>query len=385
MADLTRQPLPFRLELAAELDALSSQGLHRSLRTAASGLVSFASNDYLGLARDPRTTAAAAAAARESGAGAGSSRLIAGTGEPVMHLENRLAAFKGYPAALVFPTGYHAALGAISALAGSGDEVYLDKLDHASLIDGARLSGAKVHTWPHRRVERLRRLLQRPAKGRRLVVADGLFSMDGDMAPLPELGELAGRFGAALMVDEAHATGCLGPAGRGSAEQLGCEHLVHVSMGTLSKALGSQGGFIAADATTVEFLINRARSFIYTTAPAPAILGAALAALEIVRAEPERRQRLAANAGRLRTALQSSGFDIGASASHIVPVILGDNEAALSAAAFLAAQGFLAPAVRYPTVPRGEARLRLSVSNEHSDSAIDGLVVALAAWRSSRG
>jgi len=380
-----RPPLPFAAALRDEAAGLAGAGLLRSVRAAPEGLTSFASNDYLGLARDCRVRAAAAAAAHEFGAGAGSSRLVAGTGGPVLRLEDALARFKGFPAALVFPTGYQAALGAITALVGPGDELFLDKLNHASLIDGARLSGARLHTWPHGRTERLRRLLERPAVGRRLIVTDGLFSMDGDLAPLPEIGGLAARFGAALMVDEAHATGCLGASGRGSAELLGCEQLVHVSMGTLSKALGAQGGFVAADLPVIEHLVNRARSFIYTTAPAPAVVGAALAALEIVGTEPARRARLASRASRLRAALAASGFDTGRSTSHIVPVILGDNESALSAAAFLAGRGFHCPAIRRPTVPEGTARLRLSVSSEHAERDIDALAAALVAWRASRG
>ena len=385
MADRPHPALPFEPELCDSLRELEAAGLRRTARPAPSGAVSFAANDYLGLSRDPRVIQAAADAAREFGAGAASSRLIAGTTELSLRLETRLAAFKGYQAALVFPTGYQAAVGTISALVGPGDEAYLDKLDHASLIDGARLSGARVHTWPHGATAKLRRLLERAPSGRRLIVTDGLFSMDGDLAPLAELGELASRFGAGLMVDEAHATGCLGARGRGTAELLGCEPLVAVSLGTLSKALGAQGGFIAASRTTIDWLVNRARAFIYTTAPAPAALGAALAALDIVETEPARRARLAERAGQLREALLAAGFDIGRSASHVVPVLLGENEAALSAAAFLAERGFHAPAVRHPTVPRGAARLRLSVSSEHSPEEIDALVAALTQWRSARG
>lgn len=380
-----RPALPFEPELSAELAELAKQDLLRSTRSEPAGAVSFASNDYLGLRHDGRVISAAAAAAREFGAGSGSSRLIAGTNELTARLEARLATFKGYEAALIFPTGYQAAVGAITFLVGPGDEVYLDKLDHASLIDGARLSGARLHTFPHGSTARLRRLLEKAPAGRRLIVTDGLFSMDGDLAPLGELGELAARFGAGLMIDEAHATGCLGDAGRGSAEELGCESLVAVSMGTLSKALGALGGFVAASRTVVDCLVNRARSFIYTTAPAPAQVGAALGALEIVEREPERRRRLAERSSSLREFLASAGFDIGPSRSHVVPVILGENRAALSAAAFLLDRGFHVPAVRHPTVPRGTARLRISVSSERTETEISGLVEALAAWRRSGG
>ncbi len=385
MPDRRHAALPFESALADELGELAAADLARSTRSLPEGAVSFASNDYLGLRRDPRLADAAARAGREYGAGSGSSRLIAGTLEVTERLEARLAAFKGCEAALLFPTGYQAAVGTCSALLGPGDEVYLDKLDHASLIDGARLSGARLRTYPHGRAEKLRRLLEKPARGRRLIVTDGLFSMDGDLAPLAELGELAARFGAGLMVDEAHATGCLGPAGRGSAELLGVEDLVAISMGTLSKALGSLGGFICASRTTVDYLINRARSFIYTTAPAPAQLGAALAALEIVEAEPERRARLAARAEFLRESLSATGFDTGKSRSHIVPVVLGENAEALAASQCLLQSGYFCPAVRYPTVPRGAARLRVSVCSQHGEEEITGLVESLASWRASRG
>jgi 8-amino-7-oxononanoate synthase len=381
MSESRRPPLPFGPSLDRELGELAEAELLRAARGEPDDAVPFCSNDYLGLRRDPRLAEAAAAAAREFGTGAGSSRLIGGSLPLTAGLERDLAAFKGYEAALVFTSGYQAAVGTISALVGAGDEVYLDKLDHASLIDGARLSRARLHTYAHGDTARLRRLLQRAPRGRRLVITDGLFSMDGDVAPLREIGELAARFEAGVMVDEAHATGCLGEGGRGSAELLGAEHLVAISMGTLSKALGSLGGFVCASRRAVDVLVNRARSFIYTTAAAPPQLAAASAALSIVRAEPQRRERLARRAELLRTSLSDAGFDTGRSTTHVVPVILGENSAALSAAAYLRENGYFCPAVRYPTVPRGTARLRLSVSSEHSPDDVRGLVDVLTQWR----
>ncbi len=372
--------LPFEDELAADLDELSEAGLLREARHEPEGCVSFASNDYLGLRRDPRVVEGAARALREFGAGSGSSRLIGGTLPLTGQLESRLAGFKGYERALVFPTGYQAALGIVSALVGRGDEVFLDKLSHASLIDGARLSGARLRTYRHCSVDGLRRLLDRPPRGRRLVITDGLFSMDGDLAPLGEIGRLCAERSAALMVDEAHATGCLGERGRGAAEALGAEGLVSLSMGTLSKALGSMGGFVCGSAAVIDYLVNRSRGFIYTTAPAPALLGAALAALDVVEAEPERRRRLSEGAGRLRRELREAGLEVPEGRSQILPVVAGENAAALGASAFLRERGFHCPAVRYPTVPRGSARLRISVCSEHTPEQLAGLRDALIAW-----
>jgi 8-amino-7-oxononanoate synthase len=384
MSESPRPALPFSGPLEDNLAELEKQDLRRRARGPSRDNVSFADNDYLGLRMDSRLRQAASAATLKFGAGSGSSRLIAGTLELTARLERELAEFKGYEAALVFSTGYQAAVGCLSCLLGPGDELYLDKLCHASLIDGARLSRARLRTYAHGSIEKLRRLLQKPARGRRLIVTDGLFSMDGDLAPLAELGELATRYGAGLMVDEAHASGCLGECGRGSAELLGAEDLVAVSMGTLSKALGSLGGFICASRTVVETLVNGARSFIYTTAPTPGQLAAALAALTVIRSEPQRRARLQQRAVSLRERLFRAGFDVGPGRSHIVPVILGDNASALSAAGYLLENGYHCPAVRYPTVPRGTARLRVSVSSEHSAKQIDGVVGALTAWREDR-
>jgi 8-amino-7-oxononanoate synthase len=377
--------LPFSSELEDELGQLRRESLLRSNRAEAPGLVSFASNDYLGLRRDPRLSQAACAAIADLGAGSGSSRLIGGSHPAVELLERELARFKGYEAALVFPTGYQTAVGTIAALVGPDDDVYLDKLNHASLIDGARLSRARMRVYPHASIRKLKRLLERAPRGRRLIVTDGLFSMDGDLAPLEELTELAARYGAGLMVDEAHATGCLGAGGRGAAELLGVQQSVALSMGTLSKALGSLGGFLCASRSTIDFLVNRARSFIYTTAAAPGQAAAARAALRVVIDEPERRQRLAARAALLRELLAGAGFDTGGSVSQIVPVILGENRLAMAASGHLRESGYHCPAVRYPTVPRNGARLRLSLSSEHTEEQVRGVVDALVSWRRQGG
>jgi 8-amino-7-oxononanoate synthase len=379
------RPLPFEPSLVDELRKLDAQGLRRQLQPEPAGNVSFASNDYLGLRTDPRIVLAAQQAAEKFGTGTGASRLISGTSRLMGQLEESLSAFEGREAALVFSSGYHAAAGTITTLVGPGDEIILDKLCHASLIDGARLSGARVRTFRHTCVSRLRDLLDRPAHGRRLVITDGLFSMDGDLSPLGDIGALCAAHDAALMIDEAHGTGCLGAHGRGAAEELHAEALVHVSMGTLSKALGSQGGFICASRIVVDLLVSRARSFIYTTAPSPCVIGAALAALRVIVEEPQRRERLRERAAQLRCLLQEAGFETGRSCSQIIPVLMGDNRSALDASAFLLDRGYHCPAIRYPTVPRGTSRLRLSVTSEHTREQINGLVGALNAWRSTGG
>jgi len=362
----------------AELDRAS---LHRRPVPPPPDALLFSTNDYLDLARDERVREAAARAAREHGAGGRASRLVAGTSALHEALEKDLAAFERREAARVFGTGYMAALGAVTALAGEGDLVALDKLVHASLVDGARLSGARLRVFPHGRLEKLERLLARGDWRRALVVVESVYSMDGDRAPLAELAELCGRFGAMLLVDEAHATGVLGPEGRGLAAELGVADRVHATMGTLSKAFGSLGGFIAGSRALVDWLANRSRSFIYTTAPPPAPLAAAREALRIARAEGWRRERCLSLAARLRAGLAARGFDTGHSSTQIVPVILGGTDAALSAAAFLAERGLHAPAIRPPTVPAESARLRLSVTAAHTEEDIARAVEALRAWR----
>ncbi len=343
-------------------------------------LVNFGSNDYLALAADPRLTAAAITAIHCEGFGSGASPLITGHSQAHQRLEQRLAQFEGTEAALMFPSGFAANLAAVTALAGPGDVVFSDVKNHASLWDGCRLSRADVRAYPHADWRRLDTALTR-ASGyrRRLIVTDGLFSMDGDLAPLVEIAEIARRHGAMLVVDEAHATGVFGPNGRGTAEHLGVEDSVTARVGTLSKALGCAGGFICGSRLLIDWLVNRARSYIYSTAAPTAISAAALAALEIVIAEPQRRVELLQRATVLRQRLASLGWSLGPSASQIIPLVVGDPERAVELSRRLRQSGLLVPAIRPPTVPDGEACLRVSLTSGHSEAHFAALVEALSA------
>jgi len=354
----------------------------RSVEVAGREVLSFCSNDYLGLAGDRRLAEAAVAAIERYGLGSAASRLVSGTMTLHERIETRLAEFKGAEAALLFPTGYAANLGTIPALVGRGDLVVSDRLNHASLIDGCRLSGAAFRVYPHRDVDRLDRILKRgEGYRRRLVVTDTVFSMDGDVAPLAEIADAADRHDAILMVDEAHATGVLGAHGRGAAEALGVSERIHIQMGTLSKALGALGGYVAGSARLIEFLRQRARSFVYSTAPPPAVCAAALAALQIVEAEPERRERCLDLAQRFRTHLSERRPGVilpaGKPLTPIVPVLLGDARRASRVAEALFERGFLVRAIRPPTVPAGTSRLRITVSAAHTGEDVDALAVAL--------
>ena len=364
--------------LAQELEKLTSQDLRRSLtrveealpggRVRVDGrvLLNLSSNDYLGLSQEPRLIAAAREAAARWGVGAGSSRLVVGHLALHEEVEARLAEFKGTEAAVIFSTGYMANLGTISALVGPGDTVFCDRLNHASIYDGIKLSGANLARFPHRDLDRLEALLQKADAGRRLIVTDSVFSVDGDLASLKDLVELKDRYGACLMVDEAHATGVLGHRGAGLAAALGLTQRVEVHMGTLSKAMGSLGGFVAGDRRLIDYLHNRARSFIYSTALPPPVLGAIAAALDIVTQEPERRRYLLTEAERFRHTLTQAGFDILGSETQIVPVLAGDNARTLRLAARLRQRGVMAVALRPPTVPPGRSRVRFSLSAAHT-------------------
>ena len=380
-------------ELNVELEGLKRRGLYRTLRTVEGPAgrtvrmggreyLCFCSNNYLGLAADPRLLEAARGAAERYGCGSGASRLVSGTLEIHEELEGKIASFKGTEAALLFPTGYMANVGAIPALAGEGDLLIVDRLDHASIIDGCRLSRARMLVYRHCDLEGLERILmKRTGFRRRFIITDSVFSMDGDIAPLDAIAELAERYGAHLMIDEAHATGTIGEGGRGVAHLMGVEDGIAVSMGTLSKAVGSLGGFIAGSRTLVDYLRNRARSFIYTTAPPPSCCGAALRGLEIMEGEPELRERLMKNVRRLREGLASLGYDTGRSTTQIIPLIAGDRERALFLSRFLLGRGILAPAIRPPTVPEGTSRLRITPTAAHTEADIDELLAALGEAR----
>jgi 8-amino-7-oxononanoate synthase len=375
-----------------ELEALRKRALDRHLREISSAqgpevviagrhFINFSSNDYLGLANDLRLHEAAASAIDEFGIGAGASRLISGTQSPHLRLERALAKWKGTEAALCFSSGYTAALGTIPALVTKNDVILLDKLCHASLIDGARLSGAVLRVFPHNQLRKLESLLEwarRKHPGKRvLIITESIFSMDGDRAPLRELVELKKRFRALLMLDEAHAIGVIGPNGRGLAAAENLSEEVEVQMGTLSKALGTSGGYICGSRTLIEWLINRARSFIYSTAPPPAIAAAGLAAVDFLASpEGEKRRLLLWERIRLmqqllpRTGLEAKDVAAG---SAIFPLIVGDEKAALEMAAALQSDGFLVPAIRYPTVAKGAARLRITVTAAHEEDPIEEL------------
>jgi 8-amino-7-oxononanoate synthase len=373
-----------------ELALLRQQGLERKLteRSGAQGpivecagrrLVNFGSNDYLSLAADRRLIDAAHSASQQQGWGAGASPLISGHGASQARLEARLAEFLGTPAALVFPSGFAANIGAISALVGRGDVVLSDSKNHASLIDGCRLSRAELLVYPHGEASAVDELL-RGARGfrRRLVVSDSLFSMDGDFAPLADLAALAERYDAMLLVDEAHATGLFGPRGSGLVEMLGIEERVHVRVGTLSKALGSAGGFVAGSRALVDWLVNRARPYVFSTAHPAAMSAAASAAIDIVEREPWRRTELLERAGQLRARLGSAGWNIGRTVSQIIPLVVGEPERAMRLAALVAEEGFWVPGIRPPSVPPGESLLRLSLCYAHTPDQFQALLQALA-------
>jgi 8-amino-7-oxononanoate synthase len=371
-----------------ELTRLSDAGLRRALEPLGSRpgpvvkvrgrtLVNLCSNDYLGLAGDPRVMRAAAEAALAEGAGAGASRLVAGDLPIHGRLEAALAGLHRSEAALLFNSGYHANAGVPAVLVGRDDAVFSDELNHASIIDGALLSRAQLHRYRHGDVGALDDLLGRSTARRKLVVTDAIFSMDGDAAPLAGIVEACQRHGAMLYLDEAHAVGVLGPTGAGLAEQLGLKHRVDVAMGTLGKALGAFGAYVAGEARLRELLVTRARTFVFTTALPPAACGAALAALELVRAEPERRQRLQALAAQLQAGLQARGFDVSRVVSAIFPVVLGSEARALATAAGLRERGFYVRAIRPPTVPRGTSRLRVTLSAGHQPAQLEAFLGAL--------
>jgi 8-amino-7-oxononanoate synthase len=372
LADLDRRSLRRRLTVR--------QGAQRGDEIALDGrqLVNFGSNDYLALAASEELRQAAASAILSRGWGSGASPLVTGRGELHARLERELAQWEHVEAALLFPSGYAANVGTIVALVATGDAVFSDERNHASIIDGCRLSGAQVHIYRHRDMTHLESLL-RLATGfrRKLIVSDTLFSMDGDLAPVDVLAEMASRHEAMLMVDEAHATGVFGAQGRGMCEHLDAEEGVHARVGTLSKALGSSGGFVAGSQKLIDWLSNRARTYVFSTAMPEASAAATLAALEIVRTQPQRRSRLLELAAGLRKQLQASGLNVGQSQSQIIPVILGDPERTMRVANALRQRGFLVPGIRPPSVPVGQSLLRISVTWQHTDEQVAGLAQAI--------
>lgn len=397
---------PFDAELQQRRAAIRAQGLLRELRRVDSPqgprieiggrtLLNFSSNDYLGLANHPALKEAAIKATEKFGAGAGASRLICGSLAPFHELEEALATFKGTEAALAFSTGYATAVGTITALLGKDDIIILDKLVHASVVDAAKLSGAKLRVFAHNDLNDLEDKLKWASQQRvgrvtpcapgiasqsdgahgvtrptTLVVTESIFSMDGDAAPLREIVALKEKYGAWLMVDEAHATGIFGTNRRGLAEALGVSDRVEIQMGTLGKALGASGGYICGSRALVDFLVNRARSFIFSTAPVPAAAGAAQAAIHWVQSAEG--QKLNARLWALITTFKAE------SGSAIIPLIVGPESAAVAAATKLREQGIFVPAIRYPTVARGAARLRITLTAAHSETDLKQLLAALA-------
>ncbi len=391
----------FDAELHQRLEEIRRQELHRELRRvdspqaphiqiAGRELLNFSSNDYLGLANHPSLNEAAIAAVRRFGSGSGASRLICGSLACHHELEAALAAFKNTEAALGFSSGYTAALGVICALVGKDDVVVLDKLVHACIVDAARLSGAKLRIFAHNDLNNLEEILRwadprnsaavDTARSRILIITESVFSMDGDVAPLRELVALKEKYGAWLMLDEAHATGIFGAHRRGLAEELAVSDRIEIQMGTLGKALGSAGGYICGSRTLIEYLINRARSFIFSTAPVPAAAGAARAAVELVQSDEGRVrcQQLWSLIGELKTGLAQNGWPLTNTNSAIIPLIIGAEARATATAAALRADGIYLPAIRYPTVARGQARLRLTLTANHTSADLARLLVALA-------
>ena len=376
-------------ELQERLDELKELGLYRRLRMISGPqgprvvldgkpVLLLCSNNYLGLADHPRIREAAADAAMRWGVGAGASRLVSGNMTLHRRLEERLADFKGTESALLFGSGYLANLGIIGALAQKGQVVFSDELNHASIVDGCRLAGAETFVYEHNDTEHLAWGL-RQAEGRgSLIVTDGVFSMDGDVAPLEDIVELAGRHDCRVMVDEAHGTGCIGPKGRGAVAAAGLEGEVDVVVGTLGKALGSYGAFAACDQVVTRYLINTARSFIFSTALPPVAVAAALAALDLLAEQPRRVEKLQANADALREELAHEGFDVAGSTTQIVPVVVGDPHRAVEVAENALEQGVFAQAIRPPTVPAGTSRLRLAVMSSHTRAELREAAQVLA-------
>ncbi len=381
--------------LDTELDSLRSRGLHRSLRLVEGAQgprvridgkerLLFCSNNYLGLANHPALKDGADAALRSYGLSAAASRLISGNMEPHRILEHRMARFLGTESALCFPTGYMANLGAVSALIGAEDAIFSDRLNHRSIIDACRISRARTFVYRHRDVDHLDGLLRTEREyRRRLIVSDGLFSMDGDLAPLPGLVDAANRHNAILMVDDAHGTGVLGACGRGIHEHFGITQGVDVLTTSGSKALGAYGGFVAGNAELVDLLINRAAAFIYTSALPPDACAAATAALGIVENRPDLREDLRHNVKTVQDTLNNLGFDTMDSQSQIVPVLIGDAARTMAISDHLFEEGIYLSGIRPPTVPDGESRLRLTLMADHSEEDINLLIQAMADVRAA--
>jgi glycine C-acetyltransferase len=372
---MRRDPLGY---LASDLDSLKQQGLYRYLRILDGEqkskatfdhrqVVNLSSNNYLGLTTHPRLREAALDATRRLGVGSGSVRTIAGTMDIHMELELRLAAFKKTEAVVVFQSGFTANAGTVAAVLSKDDVVVSDELNHASIIDGSRLSRAAIKVFPHKDVDGARKVLQDlPPAQRKLLITDGVFSMDGDLGALPELCALAEEFGCIMMVDDAHASGVFGRNGRGTIDHFGMHGRVDIQVGTLSKAIGALGGYVAGSRTLIEFLDHRARPFLFSTSHPPAVAAACIAAIDVLEQEPQLIDRLWDNTRFFKAGLQALGFDTGLSESPITPVIVGDGALAMKLSDRLFDEGVFAQGIAFPTVPRGKARVRTIVTATHT-------------------
>jgi glycine C-acetyltransferase len=379
-ATATNNPLQFLDEALAQIRA---EGLYRKLRVLAGeqratarfdskDVINLSSNNYLGLTTHPKLREAALRALKELGVGSGSVRTIAGTMEIHMELERRIAAFKKTEASVVFQSGFAANAGTVAAILGKDDLILSDELNHASIIDGARLSRATIRVFPHRNPTELGRLLEETASvKRRLVITDGVFSMDGDIAPMPEIAALARAHGAIMMVDDAHASGVLGKAGRGTVDHFGLHGQVDIQVGTLSKAIGVLGGYVAGTRSLIEYLYHRARPFLFSTSHPPAVAAACIAAFDVLEAEPERIERLWSNTKRFKDGLKRLGFNTGISETPITPIFVGEADLAMKFSDRLFDRGLFAQGIGYPTVAKGKARLRTIVTATHTEEELD--------------
>lgn len=369
----------FTASLGTALSSLKEKGWLRRLRTVEENdeMCIFASNDYLGLTQDERVKQAAIRAVEAYGTGSGGSRLTTGNLRLHEQLEERIAAWKGKETAIVFSSGYLANVGTLSALMGAGDTIFSDELNHASLIDGCRMSKADTVVYRHADVHDLEEKLKRAKPGgKKLIVTDGVFSMDGNIAPLPAIVAAAEAYGAWVMVDDAHAAGVLGAKGAGTPEYFGLTDRVQLAAGTLSKAVGAEGGYVAASAAVIDYLRNYARSFIFQTALSPGVIGAALEAIQVIESEPMRRKRLLAASDYMRHSLRMHGFTLVEGATPIIAVLIGEAEQAVAFSARLEEKGVFAPAIRPPTVPDGSSRIRLTLSASHTQEMVDHAIAA---------
>ena len=350
-------------------------------------VINLASNNYLGLANDPRLVEASIAATRKYGAGSGAVRTISGTMDLHMELERKIAAFKNVEACVVFQSGFTANAGTVSAILTPDDHIISDELNHASIIDGCRLSRAKIHVFPHKNVaaaeEKVAAVADSP--GRKLLISDGVFSMDGDIGPLPELVALAEKYGAIMMVDDAHSSGVLGRNGRGTIDHFGLHGRVHVQVGTLSKAIGCLGGYVCGSRDLIEFLYHRGRPFLFSTSHPPGVAAACLAAFRILEEEPQRVERLRSNTRYFKKQLVEGGLDTGMSETPIVPVMLGEAAEAHEYSRRLFEGGLLATGIGFPTVPKGKARVRTIVTSEHTQDHLDQAAKLLVATAKAMG